>query len=562
MAITAAIKRLGVLSVSGDNSGSPITISRDAAGQIFVNDGTVPISGKVVATVDNITVIKVAGARGNDTIMFDETNGQLPPAVVNAGGGADTVTGGSSDDQLYGEAGNDVLDGRGGADLLHGGDANDVLIGGAGGDQLFGDNGDDRFIWTAGDGSDLVDGGAGTDTAEFNGTAGSEAFNVAANGTGVIIGGDSFSVDATALEYVVIHAGGGADNVNVGNLAGTGVIGVRVDLGGGDGTPDGEVDQVIVRGGSAIDTVRITQSAGSVTVNSGAALTTIAHADAIDRLVVTGAGGDDSIDASALTAGMVTLELQGGVGADALTGSAGNDVVVGGQGNDTAFMGAGDDLFIWNYGDGSDTVQGQGGIDTAQFNGSDINDTVGISSMGGSVSVVNGPGSMTTSLTGVETIDYHALGGADNINVGNLSGTQVSAVNIGLAGTAGGLVGDGAADTVTITGTGSDLIVVSLDTIDDILVVTGLATQVTIAHFEAANDTLVFDGLGVNTLVDIGTLPAGYAIVINGDGGFTSGGGGSVGTPIGGGGSGTPIGGAGIMSGDGYTDVSLVGVSY
>ena len=391
MAITAAIKRLGVLSVSGDNSGSPITISRDAAGQIFVNDGAVPISGKVIATVDNITVIKVAGARGNDTIVFDETNGPLPPAVVNAGGGADTVTGGSSDDQLYGEAGNDVLDGKGGADLLHGGDANDVLIGGAGGDQLFGDNGDDRFVWTAGDGSDLVDGGAGTDTAEFNGAAGSEVFNVAANGAGVIIGGDSFSVDATALEYVVIHAGGGADNVNVGNLAGTGVIGLRIDLGGGDGTPDGEVDQVIVRGGSANDTIRITESAGSVTVNGGAALTTIEHADAIDHLVVTGAGGDDSIDASTLMAGMVTLELQGGAGADALTGSAGNDVVVGGQGNDTALMGAGDDLFIWNYGDGSDTVQGQGGSDTAQFNGSNINDTVGISSMGGSVSVVNDP---------------------------------------------------------------------------------------------------------------------------------------------------------------------------
>ena len=169
-------------------------------------------------------------------------------------------------------------------------------------------------------------------------------------------------------------------------------------------------------------------------------------------------------------------------------------------------------------------------------------------------------GSMTTSLTGVETIDYNALGGADAINVGNLSGTQVTAVNIDLAGTLGGLVGDGAADTVTITGTGSDLIVVSLDTNNDTLVVTGLATQVAIAHFEVANDTLVFEGLGVNTLVDIGTLPAGYAIVINGDGSFTSGGGGGVGTPIGGGGGGTPIGGAGIMSTDGYTDVSLVGV--
>ena len=57
-------------------------------------------------------------------------------------------------------------------------------------------------------------------------------------------------------------------------------------------------------------------------------------------------------------------------------------------------------------------------------------------------------------LDNVETIEFKALGGADKIVVNDLSGTDVSTVNIDL-----GLVngaGDGAADVVTVNATGGD----------------------------------------------------------------------------------------------------------
>lgn len=41
-------------------------------------------------------------------------------------------------------------------------------------------------------------------------------------------------------------------------------------------------------------------------------------------------------------------------------------------------------------------------------------------------------------LSGVERVDTHAVGGADHIVVGDLSGTDVTAVNLDLAGVAAG----------------------------------------------------------------------------------------------------------------------------
>ena len=54
-------------------------------------------------------------------------------------------------------------------------------------------------------------------------------------------------------------------------------------------------------------------------------------------------------------------------------------------------------------------------------------------------------------LDDVERIDFRALGGADNIVVGDLSGTDLTAIGADLRGPNGG--GDGAADTVTVNGT-------------------------------------------------------------------------------------------------------------
>jgi Ca2+-binding RTX toxin-like protein len=163
----------GLLSETGDDVDNTIVTSRDAAGQILVNGGAVPVDGGQ-ATVANTATIQVFGKGGNDTISLDESNGALPAAQLFGGAGNDVLTGGSGADQLFGGAGNDTLFGKGGNDLLFGGAGNDVLTGGDGDDQVFGEAGNDRMIWNPGDDSDLFEDGDGTDTAEVNGGNGAD----------------------------------------------------------------------------------------------------------------------------------------------------------------------------------------------------------------------------------------------------------------------------------------------------------------------------------------------------------------------------------------------------
>ena len=70
---------------------------------------------------------------------------------------------------------------------------------------------------------------------------------------------------------------------------------------------------------------------------------------------------------------------------------------------------------------------------------------------------------------GVEQVDFNALGGADLVTVNDLTGTDVSSVNVDLAGTLGGATGDGQADRVVVNGTNGD----------DAINVNGDATEVT-----------------------------------------------------------------------------------
>ena len=89
-------------------------------------------------------------------------------------------------------------------------------------------------------------------------------------------------------------------------------------------------------------------------------------------------------------------------------------------------LGAGDDVFVWNPGDGSDIVEGQAGTDTLLFNGANIAEKIDISANGGRVRFTRDVANITMDLNSVETIDFNALGGADNITVNDLSGTDVS----------------------------------------------------------------------------------------------------------------------------------------
>src|SRR6185436_19500705 len=106
-------------------------------------------------------------------------------------------------------------------------------------------------------------------------------------------------------------------------------------------------------------------------------------------------------------------------GADTLIGGDGNDFILGDNGNDVAQMGAGDDVFQWNPGDGSDIVKGGGGNDLLLFFGANINENIDIVANGSHASFTRDVANVTMDLSEVERIEFRALGGADNITVGD-----------------------------------------------------------------------------------------------------------------------------------------------
>ena len=151
------------------------------------------------------------------------------------------------------------------------------------------------------------------------------------------------------------------DNIVVGDLSGTDVTEVNIDLRGPNGGGDGAEDTVTVNGTNGDDAILVAGDAGGVAVlGLQAAVNIFFPEQANDRLTVNGFGGDDVINASSLEADGIQLTMNGGLGEDILLGSEGDDLINGGDGNDTAQMGAGDDTFVWNPGDDNDTARRSG----------------------------------------------------------------------------------------------------------------------------------------------------------------------------------------------------------
>jgi Ca2+-binding RTX toxin-like protein len=226
--------------------------------------------------------------------------------------------------------------------------------------------------------------------------------------------------------------------------------------------------------------------------------------------------GDDVVDATSLEADGIQLTMNGGLGVDTLIGSEGNDLINGGDGNDTAFMGSGDDTFVWNPGDDSDILEGQAGFDTMLFNGANVAESIDIAANGGRVRFFRNVANVTMDLNDVEGIDFHAGGGADTIVVNDLTGTDVTAINLNLA-AAGGLTGDGQPDTVIINGTAGDDLAFVLGDSSGVSVL-GLAVEINIFHSEPALDRLFINSLAGDDVIEASGLAAG-AIGLTANGG-------------------------------------------
>ena len=491
----------------------------DGAADVVIVNGT--NGDDIISVVGAGTSVSVLGLPTRVNITASE--GANDSLVVNALGGDDGVTATALPADVIklivdGGAGDDTLLGSQGADVFRGGDGDDFVFGDNGNDVAFLGAGDDVFQWNPGDGNDTIEGQDGTDTMLFFGANIAENIDIAANGGRVLFVRDiaNVTMDLDDVETIEFRALGGADNIVVGDLSGTDVTRIDLDLRGPNGGGDGAADTVTVNGTQGADVFGAAGDAGGVNVfGLHTAVNIFFQEQANDRLTLNGLGGDDVIDASSLEADGIQLTMNGGLGDDVFFGSEGDDLINGGDGDDAAFMGAGDDTFVWNPGDDNDILEGQDGFDTMLFNGANISENIDIAANGGRVRFFRNVASVTMDLNDVEGINFNALGGADNIVVHDLSGTDVTEVNLNLAAANG--LGDGAADTVTVEGTsGDDVALVVGDASGT--AVAGLAAQVNITGAEAANDRLTVKVFAGDDVVQASGLTA-AAIQLTADGG-------------------------------------------
>ena len=139
----------------------------------------------------------------------------------------------------------------------------------------------------------------------------------------------------------------------------------------GNDTLVGGVGNDTLIGGAGLDTVIETGNERSILITNSRIQSPDGNSnradvlDSIENVVFQGGARRNMIDASAFTAGSVTLD--GGDGNDTLVGGAGNDALIGGNGRDILAGGAGNDALIGGNGrdflvggDGNDTLNGVG----------------------------------------------------------------------------------------------------------------------------------------------------------------------------------------------------------
>ncbi|MDB5299554.1 MAG: type secretion target repeat protein, partial [Phycisphaerales bacterium] len=273
--------------------------------------------------------------------------------------------------------------------VFQGGDGNDYFEVGPGVQvrvDADGGTGNDKIVYdanvpgtiTGGAGTDtvevlagvtlpVIDGGADQDLLIVDGTSAADQITVSSGGANTLTvteaGGAAGSFNTTNFDGLRVLAGSGADTVTLNDLTGTGVTKVLVDLGDANGgtSDDGAADTLIINGSPAADVFTFGTSADTNDIDSDGStselLLDVNRADGYsyevlnasrsggDSVQVHGQGGNDTLDASALTTDLAALTLAGDAGADTLIGSPFNDVLNGGAGYDTFTGGPGVDVF-------------------------------------------------------------------------------------------------------------------------------------------------------------------------------------------------------------------------
>jgi Ca2+-binding RTX toxin-like protein len=419
----------------GPADGAPDTVFAagtggiDGIGASIVGDA-IRVSGlKADLRVENSDAdrVIVQGLGGNDKLT---AIGDVPGLTLEGNEGADDLTGAAGPETLRGGPGNDRARGNGGADRIELGD------------------GDDVATFRLSDGADTITGDGGADRLAVQGTSADEVVEVRATRVG--------AANVVGVETVEPAPGSGTDTVAVGDLTGSAVKTVAVDLGGSDL----RVDTVSVAGSSGPDKVKVAANGAGHVVTGLTATVAIDTTDPGQKIVVDGGEGDDEINASGMTKDETQPFLLGGPGKDVILGSPGQDVITGGLGVDVAFLAGGLDTYTWVPGDGGDIVEGGAGTDFLQMDGTTAGDGFSVTPIGGRARAALGSEVLDTS--DVERLDLFPAAGPDQIHVADMSGTDVTHVELTLALARNLTTRDGSQDFVAIDGSnGNDAITVT-----------------------------------------------------------------------------------------------------
>jgi hypothetical protein len=305
---------------------------------------TMTIDPIVETELESLYLSTSAGDGRRDRFVLNGTAGDDQPDVLQFAGISViglpefvTIEGAEPTDQLTidGRGGDDfmsassvpkgiidlTLDGGRGTDVIIGSDGDDVLLGGLDFDDVDGRKGDDRvrlgadidrFTWRPGQGNDDIDGQGGHDVLSFFGINDAEALDLSVDGRRLHLTRDVENVDLALddVEEIDPVVFGGADTVAIGDLSGTGVELVDVNLEPALGSPggDGQPDRVIATGTDGKDAIAVSGGAnGALSVTGMPARLGITHAEPADGLAIHTLGGDDTVDSSGLVPGAIAL---------------------------------------------------------------------------------------------------------------------------------------------------------------------------------------------------------------------------------------------------------------
>jgi Ca2+-binding RTX toxin-like protein len=143
------------------------------------------------------------------------------------------------------------------------------------------------------------------------------------------------------------------------------------------------------------------------------------------------------------------------------------------------------------------------------FNGANIAENMDVSANGGRVRFTRNIANIVMDLNDVESIVARTLGGIDNVNVGDVSGTDLTSVVTDLSNGAGG--DDGSPDNVTATGTNGD----------DVATVSGSGANAQVTGLQAVvnesgagiDDRISANGLAGDDVLDASSMPAAAPLV-------------------------------------------------